>query len=189
MFFKTTPVLTLADNPPAQHLAQKDKTFGWMNNFPKVGLFLNHQGRLRIWILFIARGPLILFRGFCPLVIVFSPYCLFGSDWAWTSVRADERPVEAHCVRLSVLLHMVPQSGVCRQLPLPLFLWFPLVSRLHCESESFKMDLILDVNIQIYPVDLGKYWTQTIEGDFLLFQLFFTLRYYHYFQVTSSDWS
>lgn len=30
------------------------------------------------------------------------------------------------------------------------------VSRLHCESESFKMDLILDVNIQIYPVDLGK---------------------------------
>lgn len=32
----------------------------------------------------------------------------------------------------------------------------PLVSRLHCESESFKMDLILDVNIQIYPVDLGR---------------------------------
>jgi len=30
-----------------------------------------------------------------------------------------------------------------------------LVSRLHCESESFKMDLILDVNTQIYPVDLG----------------------------------
>ena len=30
------------------------------------------------------------------------------------------------------------------------------VSRLHCESESFKMDLILDVNTQIYPVDLGK---------------------------------
>jgi len=29
------------------------------------------------------------------------------------------------------------------------------VSRLHCESESFKMDLILDVNTQIYPVDLG----------------------------------
>lgn len=32
----------------------------------------------------------------------------------------------------------------------------PPVSRLHCESESFKMDLILDVNIQIYPVDLGR---------------------------------
>lgn len=31
-----------------------------------------------------------------------------------------------------------------------------LVSRLHCESESFKMDLILDVNTQIYPVDLGE---------------------------------
>ena len=29
------------------------------------------------------------------------------------------------------------------------------VSRLHCESESFKMDLILDVNTQIYPMDLG----------------------------------
>ncbi|KAM3834598.1 DNA-directed RNA polymerases I, II, and III subunit RPABC3 isoform 4-T4 [Vipera latastei] len=32
---------------------------------------------------------------------------------------------------------------------------FDRVSRLHCESESFKMDLILDVNVQIYPVDLG----------------------------------
>jgi len=32
---------------------------------------------------------------------------------------------------------------------------FFIVSRLHCESESFKMDLILDVNTQIYPVDLG----------------------------------
>ncbi|KAH0624201.1 hypothetical protein JD844_007730 [Phrynosoma platyrhinos] len=31
---------------------------------------------------------------------------------------------------------------------------FDRVSRLHCESESFKMDLILDVNVQIYPVDL-----------------------------------
>lgn len=31
------------------------------------------------------------------------------------------------------------------------------VSRIHCESESFKMDLILDVNIQIYPVDLGEF--------------------------------
>ncbi|XP_015345102.1 DNA-directed RNA polymerases I, II, and III subunit RPABC3-like [Marmota marmota marmota] len=28
------------------------------------------------------------------------------------------------------------------------------VSLLHCESESFKMDLILDINIHIYPVDL-----------------------------------
>ncbi|XP_076325665.1 DNA-directed RNA polymerases I, II, and III subunit Rpb8 isoform X1 [Tachypleus tridentatus] len=32
---------------------------------------------------------------------------------------------------------------------------FDRVSRLHCESESFKMDLILDINNQIYPVDLG----------------------------------
>ena len=32
-----------------------------------------------------------------------------------------------------------------------------VVSRLHCESESFKMELILDVNTQIYPVDLGEY--------------------------------
>lgn len=29
------------------------------------------------------------------------------------------------------------------------------VSRLFCESESFKMDLILDINIQLYPVSLG----------------------------------
>lgn len=32
---------------------------------------------------------------------------------------------------------------------------FDRVSRLFCESESFKMDLILDVNTQIYPIDLG----------------------------------
>merc|ERR1712012_1052618 len=28
-------------------------------------------------------------------------------------------------------------------------------SRLHCESESFKMDLILDINSWIYPMDLA----------------------------------
>jgi len=32
---------------------------------------------------------------------------------------------------------------------------FERTSRLHCESESFKMDLILDINSWIYPVDLG----------------------------------
>ncbi|XP_014481769.1 PREDICTED: DNA-directed RNA polymerases I, II, and III subunit RPABC3 isoform X1 [Dinoponera quadriceps] len=29
------------------------------------------------------------------------------------------------------------------------------VSRLHCESESFKMDLILDINCWLYPMELG----------------------------------
>ncbi|XP_015782084.1 DNA-directed RNA polymerases I, II, and III subunit RPABC3 [Tetranychus urticae] len=32
---------------------------------------------------------------------------------------------------------------------------FNRVSRIHCDSESFKMELILDVNSQIYPVELG----------------------------------
>lgn len=32
---------------------------------------------------------------------------------------------------------------------------FDRVDRLHCESESFKMDLILDVNSQVYPMELG----------------------------------
>lgn len=32
---------------------------------------------------------------------------------------------------------------------------YVLVSRIFCESESFKMDLILDVNTQIYPMELG----------------------------------
>lgn len=31
---------------------------------------------------------------------------------------------------------------------------FDRVSRLHCESESFKMDLILDINSWIYPMEL-----------------------------------
>ena len=30
------------------------------------------------------------------------------------------------------------------------------VSRLHCDSESFAMELILDVNTQIYPMDLNQ---------------------------------
>lgn len=30
------------------------------------------------------------------------------------------------------------------------------VCRLHCESESFKMDLILDINSQVYPMELGE---------------------------------
>ena len=32
---------------------------------------------------------------------------------------------------------------------------FDRVSRLHCESESLKMDLILDINSWIYPMELG----------------------------------
>ena len=32
---------------------------------------------------------------------------------------------------------------------------FDRVSRLHCESESFKMDLILDINTWVYPMELG----------------------------------
>lgn len=32
---------------------------------------------------------------------------------------------------------------------------FDRVSRLHCESESFKMDLVLDINSWIYPMELG----------------------------------
>lgn len=39
---------------------------------------------------------------------------------------------------------------------------FDRVSRLHCESESFKMDLILDVNTMIYPVDLGDKFRMVI---------------------------
>ncbi|XP_063920427.1 DNA-directed RNA polymerases I, II, and III subunit RPABC3-like isoform X5 [Zophobas morio] len=32
---------------------------------------------------------------------------------------------------------------------------FERVSRLHCESESFKMELILDINSWLYPMELG----------------------------------
>jgi len=55
---------------------------------------------------------------------------------------------------------------------------FERVSRLFCESESFKMDLILDVNTQLYPMSLGDKFrlllTTTLredgvpdDGDFL----------------------
>ncbi|CAM1302563.1 POLR2H (predicted) [Pycnogonum litorale] len=39
---------------------------------------------------------------------------------------------------------------------------FDRVSRLHCESESFKMDLILDISSQLYPVDLGDKFSLVI---------------------------
>lgn len=32
---------------------------------------------------------------------------------------------------------------------------FERVDRLFCDGESFKMDLILDVNTQLYPLSLG----------------------------------
>lgn len=32
---------------------------------------------------------------------------------------------------------------------------FDRVSRIHCESESFKMDLILDINSWLYPMELA----------------------------------
>ncbi|XP_074104763.1 DNA-directed RNA polymerases I, II, and III subunit Rpb8 isoform X1 [Cotesia typhae] len=32
---------------------------------------------------------------------------------------------------------------------------YSIFSRLHCESESFKMDLILDINSWLYPMELG----------------------------------
>nr|CAD7395215.1 unnamed protein product [Timema cristinae] len=49
-------------------------------------------------------------------------------------------------------------DGVVRLLPPALLRYVKgkgEVSRLHCESESFKMDLILDVNTWLYPMDLG----------------------------------
>lgn len=39
---------------------------------------------------------------------------------------------------------------------------FDRVSRLKCESESFKMDLIIDINTQIYPVQLGDKFRMVI---------------------------
>ncbi|KAL5499799.1 hypothetical protein EMCRGX_G011259 [Ephydatia muelleri] len=46
---------------------------------------------------------------------------------------------------------------------------FERVSRLFCESESFKMDLILDVNTQLYPMNLGDKFrllvTTTLRKD------------------------
>uniref|UniRef100_A0A8C4QBK9 DNA-directed RNA polymerases I, II, and III subunit RPABC3 n=1 Tax=Eptatretus burgeri TaxID=7764 RepID=A0A8C4QBK9_EPTBU len=44
-------------------------------------------------------------------------------------------------------------------------LLFLKLSRLHCESESFKMDLILDVNTHIYPVDLGDKFRLVIASS------------------------
>ncbi|XP_055338028.1 DNA-directed RNA polymerases I, II, and III subunit RPABC3-like [Paramacrobiotus metropolitanus] len=42
---------------------------------------------------------------------------------------------------------------------------FDRVSRLFCESESFKMDLILDVNTQIYPMELGEKFRMVVASS------------------------
>lgn len=47
------------------------------------------------------------------------------------------------------------------------FVSYPIsVSRLHCESESFKMDMILDVNTWIYPMELGMLMLCSVGGCF-----------------------
>merc|ERR1712099_218164 len=40
---------------------------------------------------------------------------------------------------------------------------FDRVSRLHCESESFKMDLILDINDWIYPIEQSSTRADSFE--------------------------
>lgn len=42
---------------------------------------------------------------------------------------------------------------------------FDRVSRILAESESFKMDLILDVNTQIYPLELGDKFRMVIANS------------------------
>ena len=51
---------------------------------------------------------------------------------------------------------MPPRFNDCLLFHVFLLVFVPIVSRLHCESESFKMDLILDINSWIYPMDLGN---------------------------------
>eukprot|EP00123_Amoebidium_parasiticum_P008193 comp18640_c0_seq1/m.20249 comp18640_c0_seq1/g.20249 ORF comp18640_c0_seq1/g.20249 comp18640_c0_seq1/m.20249 type:complete len:157 (-) comp18640_c0_seq1:15-485(-) len=36
---------------------------------------------------------------------------------------------------------------------------FPRVTRLWCSSENYEMDLLLDVNTELYPVELGDKFT------------------------------
>lgn len=64
------------------------------------------------------------------------------------------------CLYLSISIYLfiyrgfVPGCSVHRWWDYPKLFWFA-VSRLKCESESFKMDLIIDINTQIYPIQLG----------------------------------
>ncbi|KAG7202628.1 hypothetical protein KM043_009809 [Ampulex compressa] len=62
---------------------------------------------------------------------------------------------------------------------------FDRVSRLHCESESFKMDLILDINSWLYPMELdpeqsfgpvGHHRFEVSHGDKFRLVLATTLR-------------
>ena len=60
-------------------------------------------------------------------------------------------------------VHCVLQVEIC-------FLYtFFVVSRVFAESESFKMDLILDVNTQLYPIELNEKFrlllTTTLRED------------------------
>ena len=62
------------------------------------------------------------------------------------------------------LREVITRSIVCLEL-----LLVYVVSRIFCESESFKMDLILDINTQLYPVSLGDKFrlqlTTTLKED------------------------
>lgn len=65
--------------------------------------------------------------------------------------RGNGGPVGAACTECEGLVfsrEAITNTGSLLFLP-------PPVSRLFCESESFKMDLILDVNTLLYPIALG----------------------------------
>lgn len=56
------------------------------------------------------------------------------------------------------------------------------MSRLHCESESFKMDLILDINSWLYPMELGKLCFLLVILMIIFLVFFLTCLKFEYFQ-------
>ena len=68
-------------------------------------------------------------------------------DW-----RLQELRRESSVQKKNGATHFHLISQIC----LTFFFWRISVSRLHCESESFKMDLILDINSWLFPMDLGN---------------------------------
>ncbi|KAG8273746.1 DNA-directed RNA polymerases I, II, and III subunit RPABC3 [Homalodisca vitripennis] len=67
---------------------------------------------------------------------------------------------ESQFLAFTVIAITIAPSAVATYVTVSVNMCYKTMSRLHCESESFKMDLILDVNTWLYPMELGKFMSR-----------------------------
>lgn len=123
---------------------------------------------------------IILYHDYLDTVLVFVSFCeiiwklLFWNICFVSFCKVKYKFVKKYCF---LLMHVLMTLVFCS------------VSRLHCESESFKMDLILDVNTQIYPVDLGTHlWSPVFICLCITVSLMIVSKFLMHFSLCKNRW-